>query len=168
MKNNTFQTDIISFVAENIDLPISLKSFNIKNDGSIYYTPEPIIFKARFTYHNFIFNVHIDYENGNKFMRLHSHIGHIPYSYESSNKRANILALLFVYNKIAADFLKCDDCCNIFIDISKPIDNTLSPESFMQSLVESLLEIRIFLILLENTECENGEQPTAAPACLLA
>jgi hypothetical protein len=110
-----FQAKIIKFVAEYMDRPLALKSFQINDEGKLVYMEEPSVFHGLFTYKNIHFCVEVKTKKDQKVLHLQSSLGKMPYSYESSIKRAHALAALFAHKHLQNQCFSCDNTGTVWL-----------------------------------------------------
>ncbi len=80
-------TDFVKFV-DGRPAGIGVRSLAVDGQGRLARKPESTPLDFTFAYRGFLFAVRAESDDQNGRMRFHAHLGNLPYSAESSDKRA--------------------------------------------------------------------------------
>lgn len=102
-----------------------------------------------FEYMGFLFAAKAEGKAGQSFIRVHANLGHLPYSSESRNLRANIGAIILAANSALDGRMQLTREQRILLFNDVELDEPLTPEMFMMRTVRFLAKAKPFLDLIQ-------------------
>lgn len=103
-------------------------------------------------YQGYWFAVHVKPEGTKSFLHIHGIIGKLPYSYESSFARANVLAVVKAAGKALGGSVKIDDNQNIILIDKLTFEGNISPKILLAETTKVLLRVKPYLQLVHTLQ----------------
>ena len=150
-------TDLAKFVAGRRPA-IGVRSLAVDGHGRLARKAAGTRLEFTFEYLGFLFAVRMESNDHSGHMRFHAHLGNLPYSAESSAKRANALAIVAAAGRALGGRVQTTREQRILLFEETRFKEPLTPVVLMSSTVRLLLDAQPFLELL----AQVVETPVAA------
>ncbi len=139
--------DFVEFV-DGRPAGIGVRSLAVDGQGRLARRPESTPLDFTFEYRGFLFAVRAESDDHNGRMRFHAHLGNLPYSAESSGKRADTLAIVAAAGQALGGRVHLTPEQRILLLEEMRFDAPLTPVVLISNIVRLLLEAKPFLELL--------------------
>ncbi|WP_419797213.1 MAG: hypothetical protein ACNI26_12865 [Terasakiella sp.] len=103
-------------------------------------------------YQGYWFAVHVRPQGTKSFLHIHGIIGKLPYSYESTFARANVLAVVKAAGKALGGRVKIDDNQNIILIDKLSFEGNISPKILLAETTKVLLRVKPYLQLVHTLQ----------------
>ena len=150
-------TDLAKFI-DGRRRGIGVRSLAVDGQGRLARKPDSTRLEFTFEYRGFLFAVRTESNDHSGHMRFHAHLGNLPYSAESSAKRANALAIVAAAGRALGGRVQTTREQRILLFEETHFEEPLTPVVLMSSTVRLLLDVQPFLELL----AQVVETPVAA------
>lgn len=127
-------------------LPIG--AMGIDEAGHLFRKNDDGIYNFTFSYMGYQFAVRAEAAPGHTRMRIHAFLGHLPYTAESKDMRANVRAVVEVAGAALGGRIHINGNQRILLLDEFNFDQTLTPSSLLTKTVAFLLQARPYLDLL--------------------
>jgi len=107
-------------------------------------------------YQGFWFAVHADQVGTDALLRIHGIIGHLPYSYQSSFARNNIMAVVSRASRAIKGKVRLDDKQRILLIDEVRVNGSLSPKVILGETTKVLLKLKPYLELVNSLQPPKG------------
>ena len=151
-------TDLVRFV-DGRRPRIGVRSLAVDGQGRLARKPDGTRLEFTFEYLGFLFAVRMESNDHSGHMRFHADLGNLPYSAESSGKRADALAIVVAAaGRALGGRVQTTREQRILLFEEMRFEEPLTPVVLMSSTARLLLEAQPFLELL----AQVVEPPVAA------
>ena len=140
-------TDLVRFV-DGRRPAIGVRSLAVDGQGRLARKPDSTRLEFTFEYRGFLFTVRTESNDHSGHMRFHAHLGNLPYSAESSGKRADALAIVAAAGRALGGRVLTTREQRILLFEEMRFEEPLTPVVLTSSTVRLLLEAQPFLDLL--------------------
>lgn len=140
-------TDLVKFV-DGRRPAIGVRSLAVDGQGRLARKPDRTRLEFTFEYRGFLFAVRTESDDHNGHMRFHAHLGNLPYTAESSARRADALAIVAAAGRALGGRVQTTREQRILLCEEMRFEEPLTPVVLMSSTVRLLLEATPFLDLL--------------------
>ncbi len=137
---------------------IGVRSLAVDGQGRLVRKPDSTRLEFTFEYRGFLFAVRTESNDHSRHMRFHAHLGNLPYSAESSGKRADALAIVAAAGRALGGRVQTTREQRILLIEAMRFEEPLRPVVLMSSTARLLLEAQPFLERL----AQVVEPPVAA------
>ena len=137
---------------------IGVRSLAVDGQGRLARKADGTRLEFTFEFLGFLFAVRTESNDHSGHMRFHADLGNLPYSAESSGKRADALAIVAAAGRALGGRVQTTREQRILLFEEMRFEEPLTPVVLMSSAVRLLLEVQPFLELL----AQVVEPPMAA------
>ena len=127
---------------------IGVRSLGADGQGRLARKADSTRLEFTFEYRGFLFAVRTESNDHSGHMRFHAHLGNLPYSAESSGKRADALAIVAAAGRALGGRVQTTHEQRILLFEETRFEEPLTPVVLMSSTVRLLLDAQPFLELL--------------------
>jgi hypothetical protein len=103
-------------------------------------------------YQGFWFAIHLDQQGTRSYLHIHGNIGKLPYSYESSFARTNVLAVVRAAGKTLGGNVRVDGNQNIILIDTVTCRGNMSPKILLAETAKVFLRIKPYLQLVQTLQ----------------
>lgn len=128
---------------------LPMGAMGIGEDGVLFRKNSDGVYNFTFGYLGYQFAVRAEATPGSTRMRLHAVLGHLPYTAESKEMRANVLAVVSTAEAALGGRIYVNPQQRVMLLEEFHFDETLTPNSLLTKTVAFLLTAKPYLELLQ-------------------
>lgn len=118
------------------------------DDGALTHTGCRTEIDFMVQYQGYWFAVHADQKSTQAVLRVHGIIGHLPYSYQSSMARSNIMTVISQASRMVRGKVRIDEKQRILLIKEVKVSGSLTPRVIMSETAKVLLQLKPYLELV--------------------